>query len=203
MIARAAILLLGIVLACPPALASEIYYRKESIAVFAGRFATGTLGPSSVPFGSLYEDNYVVAAAYSRNFAELGLGFFLDGEIGLAGRFGDSTSGEVWFGPRLRHRGISVGNVFTLSPSVTFGLSAVTSPIGIERARELASGGDATLLFYFGPEIALFFHSMPNVEFFYRVHHRSGALGTLGKMEEGSNAQVLGIRYWLPNGLFR
>lgn len=79
------------------------------------------------------------------------------------------------------------------------GLSVVTNPIGIERVREIQNSGDATLLYYLGPEIRLTFDALPETEFVYRVHHRSGAgevsfLPTLGDMVEGANANVFGIR---------
>jgi hypothetical protein len=35
---------------------------------------------------------------------------------------------------------------------------------------------------------------MPNVEFVWRTHHRSGFANAVGKMREGSNANVIGVR---------
>lgn len=200
---RAVLLCCGFLLPCSSGFTSELYYRNESIAVFGGQFTTGNMGESWVWLGPNYEKNYVVAASYSRHFSDLWFGWLLDGEIGVAGRFGDGSSAEGWLGPRLRHRGISVGDVFTLSASITIGLSVVSNPIGIERPRQLLDGGNTILLAYLGPEASLFFHSLPHLEFFYRLHHRSGAFGKLGKMWEGANANVIGVRYWLPKDFLR
>ncbi len=48
---------------------------------------------------------------------------------------------------------------------------------------------------YFGPELAVSLVNRPDIEFVYRLHHRSGAEGTFGKLYEGYNANVFGIRY--------
>ncbi len=55
------------------------------------------------------------------------------------------------------------------------GLSATSSAMGVERLREIQHGGDSTLLFYFSPELAFSFASIPNVDFVFRLHHRPGA----------------------------
>ena len=144
------------------------------------------------------EENYVIGAAINREFVDLGLGFHLGGEIGLAGRFGDSTSAELWGGPSIRHDGFSIGPV-TFSYGLVMGLSAVTGPIGIERKVEVENDGDATLLWYLGPEASISFDALPNTEFIFRTHHRSGAAGlsylpTLGDMPDTSNSNIFGIR---------
>jgi hypothetical protein len=77
------------------------------------------------------------------------------------------------------------------------GLSAVTNCVGIECQREMQHQGNAHLLFYFSPEVAFALPQFPNVDLVYQLHHRSGLFGTLGRMEEGTNANVLGIRYHL------
>ena len=120
-------------------------------------------------------------------------GFDLGFEIGVAGRFGDGSSVEGWLGPSIRHRGITVGPL-TVSPGSVVGLSAVSDSIGIEREREIRNDGDATLLLYFGPELMFKLEQLPNFEFVFRIHHRSGADGTLGNMGEGHNANIFGAR---------
>ena len=60
------------------------------------------------------------------------------------------------------------------SGAVTTGLSFTTNSIGREREREIAYGGNARMLLYFGPELTFSFINNPDLEFVYRLHHRSG-----------------------------
>ena len=82
-----------------------------------------------------------------------------------------------------------------IAPSVTLGVSATTNSIGRERERELTQNGDARFLFYFGPEVAFSLRKHDNIELTYGVHHRSGANRALGHIEEGYDANTLGLRY--------
>ena len=170
---------------------------KKTLFVFVGQFNKGQFpGWSMIPYADDMESNYVVGGAYDVQFLNLGAGFTLGAEIGVAGRFGRPTSSaEIWAGPSLRHVGIPIGNFMTVAPGIVVGFSAVTNSIGIERERELQNNGNASFLFYLGPELAFRFNSLPNVEFVWRTHHRSGLDGTLGKMREGSNANVIGVRF--------
>jgi hypothetical protein len=169
---------------------------KNDIYVFGGVFTTGSFGDTINVFGTDYTDSYMVGAAYGRDFTDIGAGFVLGGVTGAAIRFGDDddTSGEFWAGVRLRHQGLVIGDL-AIAPALTAGLSAVTGPTEIERAREIRYDGDASFLGFVGAELSFRVRQAPNVELVYELHHRSGADGTFGNMNEGSNANVLGIRY--------
>ncbi len=170
--------------------------RADSILVFGDAFSKGNLQESFNPFHP-HERNYLVGIAYARDFVHLGAGFNLGGEIGYAARFGeDRGSSELWAGPALRHRGFRIGNLFTLSPALVLGFSAVTAPIGIETDREVKHGGTASVLFRFSPEFAFRFDAWRNFELVYRIHHRSGLYGVIGDLREGSNAHVIGLRWF-------
>jgi hypothetical protein len=113
----------------------------------------------------------------------------------VATRAGEDFSLETWGGLVLRNRGVTLGDWLTISPALTFGLSGVTEPIGQESVRETNHNGDATWLFYLGPEIAFSLPKHPRWELVYRLHHRSGASSLLGGMAEGHNANTLGLRW--------
>jgi hypothetical protein len=81
----------------------------------------------------------------------------LGAEVGLADRFGMGTSVEVWAGPKVIYTGLVLFDSVRIAPGLTFGLSAVTKPVGIEATRQAAVGGNATLLGYLGPELATSF----------------------------------------------
>lgn len=196
---------------------------EDSIFFFAGRLSTSNMG-STFTFNTIaidttlhspYYDNYIVGAAYQRRIRDLGHGFVLGGEVGVADRFGHylvccgdqaSTptvtssnirhSGELWFGPTIRYESFILFDQVRVTPGLTAGFSLTTNSIGVERGKEIERNGNARLLFYLGPEVAFSTASMPNWELIVRLHHRSGLLGALGHIHEGYNANVVGVRYW-------
>jgi len=196
MFVRGISIALMLLAACQPSRAADSLFRKDSIFVFGGIYSSGNMGQSINPFFN-HVQTYIVGAAYRRDLVDIGP-LVLGAEAGIGGRFGGAASAEFWAGPSLQLRGIPLGKDVTLSPGFVAGLSAVTKPIDIERQRELEHvNGNATLLFYLGPELALQFAKWPNAELVYRLHHRSGLYSTLGHMQEGSNAHVLGLRWRL------
>jgi len=189
-------ILLALLVACCPGRAADALFRKDSIFMFGGVHSSGNMGQSLNPFYK-HEQSYILGAAFRREFADIGPYLVAGAEIGLGGRFGGMSSAEFWGGGTLRLRGIPLGSEVAIAPGVIVGLSAVTKPLDIERRREIEHDGNATLLFYLSPELALQFKRWPNTELVYRLHHRSGLYDTLGKMQEGSNAHVLGLRWRL------
>jgi hypothetical protein len=188
-----------------------------SVLVFGGMMSTTGFGQTALFNLTAGEkpryDNDTAGVAVYRDWFRLGYGFYMGGEVGVADRFGyyavtggptikSATmlhSGELWTGLRFRYEGVSFYGV-RLSGAVTGGFSYVTDSIGRERARELDNNGNARFLFYAGPELALSLDSYPDWQLVYRQEHRSGMGGTLGKMEEGYNANVIGLRYTFRNG---
>jgi hypothetical protein len=168
--------------------------RLNSIFVFAGTLTDGNMGESVNAFKVPSERNHIFGAAYDRDMLNLGKGVVISGQVGVADRFGDGNSGEFWGGARIR-TSFTIFNGLSITPALTAGLNAVTSCIGIECQREIEHNGNAHLLFYFSPEVAFTLQRYPNFDLVYQLHHRSGLFQTLGKMEEGTNANVLGIRY--------
>ena len=178
---------------------AEPTLRTDNVLFFGGVFSKGNLQESLTPFYP-HERNYLVGAAYARDFRPLIWGFNLGGEVGYAARFGDDRgSSEFWVGPVIRHRGFPIGNAFILAPALVLGLSAVTAPIGIESDREAKHNGSSSVLFRFSPELAFRPTASPNFELVYRIHHRSGLYGTIGGLKKGSNAHVFGLRWFRWN----
>ncbi len=194
--------------------APDALLRPDSIFVFGGALSTSSLGSTlkfnlDQPAGIIKYDNYIAGAAYNHDFYKLGLGFTLGVEVGIADRFGHYAlccntiiksssllnSGELWAGPRISFDGFVLFDTIRIAGAATTGFSFTTDSIGRERERELAYGGSARALIYFGPEIIISMVNHPELEFVYREQHRSGANGTFGKMREGYNANVFGVRY--------
>lgn len=166
----------------------------NNVFVFGGVLTNGTMGQSLDPFTVSYEHNYILGGSYDRQFYDFKSIFIVNGQVGVADRFGDGNSGELWGGAHVQARIPVFGGAY-VTPGLTVGLSAVTNAIGIEIQRQEENHGNAHLLFMFSPELALTLPSYPDWDLVYQLHHRSGLFGTLGHMEEGTNAEVVGLRY--------
>jgi len=187
--------------------------KHNSVMVFGGRMSTTTLG-STYTFNLGYSlpgkpnfDNYIVGAAYRRDLAQFGH-LTIGAEVGAADRFGHYVvccdtqvmssgivqSGELWGGATLRVQ-LQFFNELRVTPGITVGFSGTNDSIGREREREITRPGNARFLGYLSPEYAFSSARFPNIELVYRVQHRSGAGGTFGHLDEGYNADVLGLRY--------
>jgi hypothetical protein len=185
---------------------------KQSVFIFGGRTDSGNLN-QTFAFGltstssSRFYDNYIVGGAYQRDFLQFNSGFLIGAEVGLADRFGHykvccdtpvysnnmDHSAEVWAGATLRYP-VLLFDALRVSPGFVFGLSAISSPIGQEGEHQIVRNGSAKLLFYLGFETAFALRDTPDTELVIRIHHRSGAYGTLGGLKEGNNANVIGLR---------
>jgi hypothetical protein len=167
----------------------------QSVFGFGGAMVDGDMAESTNPFGVGYENHPIFGIGYQYFPYSVGdLKFGL--EAGLAGRFHGNTNAEIWGGVVGRYEGIQIANTINIIPSFTFGISHVTETMeGREKKNEEERNGDASTLFYLGPELSFSTVSRPELEVFWRLHHRSGAWGTLGDMHGGSNANVLGVRY--------
>lgn len=179
-----------------PAAAAESRTPDEAVFAFGGRYVDAYIENSLVPFGVNYENNFVVGAGYQKFFGEPLPDLHLGVETGVALRGGANViSGEVWAGAVARYDGLHLGENLRISPSITFGLSAITNPIGVEAERAQHLNADPSVLFFMAPEISVAALDHPDTEIFVRLQHRSGAWGTLGGMSDGANAQVIGIRH--------
>jgi len=179
-----------------PFIGSQTAAPRNDIHIFGGVFSEGSFGDALQFWDAEYTNNYLLGAAVGRDFRDLGAGFVLGGVAGAAVRFGDDddTTGEIWAGVRIRHHGLVIGDL-AIAPALTAGLSVVSGPTEIERLREIARDGDATLLGFVGPELSFRLRQAPAFELVYQLHHRSGADGFFGDLAEGSNANTLGLRY--------
>lgn len=181
------VLIVTALLAAGPAFAVD-FNSPQFEAVFG--FAGAVFKQIDPPTEGL-EDNYLIGLGYQRGWGDAhGLLYGL--EAGLAGRFGETTSLEAWGGLFARYN-FDLGPV-RVAPALTFGLSGVTNYMaGGETERIEQVDGDGHLLFYLGPEISVG-PTDGNYEVFARLHHRSGAWGTLGGVHGDADVLALGFR---------
>lgn len=167
---------------------------NQNVFVLGGPFTNGYFGNAFRFWENHYETNFFAGVGYQYFLWEDDGGFKLGAEAGVGLRLGPRASAEAWAGVVGRFDVFEVGDV-NITPSLTFGLSAVTDTIGVETERAAAAGYDSLpVFFYMGPEIAVSHDAYPDLELLARVHHRSGGFGTIAPVD-GSNAAVLGLRY--------
>jgi hypothetical protein len=178
----------------------------HGIAVFVGQ-ATDTAFVDSMfmPWTNEMEDIGVVGAAYSYRFGSVSeltgwgeQGGFLDnllieGEVGLSGRFGDESLGEVWTGAYIRYDGFFWNDVIYTTLAVNTGLSYLTEHSDFERGRD-ENNRSSKLLHYMGPEITFALPEHKNIELLLRYHHRSGVFGAFDGVISGSTFISTGLR---------
>ena len=97
-----------------------------------------------------------------------------------------TRSAEVWAGATLHHSGILLFDALRVSSGFVFGLGTISNPIGQEAEHQIVHSGSAKLLFYLGFETAFSLRDAPETELVVRVHHRSGAYGTLGGLRKAT-----------------
>lgn len=185
---RLALLTVPALLATAPAKAFD--FNSPTIEAVFG--FTGAVFKQIDPPTEGFEDNYLLGIGYQRGWGDID-GALYGVEAGLAGRFGGNTSLEAWGGLFARYN-FDLGPL-RLAPALTFGLSAVTATMdGGETDRVEKYDGDGHLLFYLGPEVSVGLADTPNAELFARIHHRSGAWGTLGHVKGAADVLALGFR---------
>ena len=165
----------------------------QKIFVFGGRMGESTMDRMLFPFTADYEDAIILGGGYQQYFAEPFDDFKVGLEVGAAIRTGPQTTGELWAGTVGRYDGWVIDDTVRISPSLTFGISAVTDTMGIEAEREQADRLSGDILFYLSPEISFATMDNPQSEVFWRLHHRSGAWNTFGGGGT-ANATTIGIR---------
>lgn len=173
-------------------LAAPVEAPDQSVFVMGGPFTNANFGETFSLWDNEYEENFFVGVGYQHFLYSYG-NFRLGVEAGIGLRAGENSSAEVWAGTVAQLTNFDIG-ALNITPSIIFGLSAVTDYVGVEADRVAALGHPAPVLFYFTPEIAISSDTNPEWEAFVRIQHRSGGFGTIAEID-ASNAPVVGLRY--------
>ncbi len=177
--------------------------------IYGGAFVDTTM-KSTVglePFVPIWEWEYlnsgIVAAALSRpvltwrNLAEV------EGEVGIAKRFGDLKSPEIWAALFFRWKWFPWNKYVKTSISVSTGFSYAFKNDRIEAIRTDNGGRGSKLLHFLTPEIAFSLPDYPDYELVFRFHHRSGGKEFLLGDTEIFNGASGGAQYATVGVRFR
>ncbi len=149
-----------------------------AISAFTGIYSKTGLGKflnsSEDAFNSKWGGSGIFGIAASRRLMGVGDLFQIEGEAGLATRFGDHSSPEIWTALYFRWLKFPWDQYLDTSFAVSsgFNLALLNDPLEVAR---FGNGNSPTrLLHYFSPEITFALPSHPQRELFVRFHHRSG-----------------------------
>ncbi len=147
------------------------------------------------PWAGEYADNYLVGTALSLRLVRNGACVF-DGEVGVGYRF-PLDAPEAWAAVYVRYENFPWNKYVFTTVGIDTGLSYITTVPGVEKARSTSHGNvnGARILHYLGPEVSFALPSDHYKELVWRIHHRSGAMGTFNGVWSGSNVMTLGFRY--------
>lgn len=148
-----------------------------------------------------WADSGIVAAAVSRPIVSLKDYAEIEGELGIAKRFGDATSEEVWGALFFRWKWFPWNKFVKTSIAVSTGLNYARKLDQLEVAQAGNHEG-SKLLHFLTPEIALSMPEHPQYELVFRFHHRSGGKHFLlgdtkifNSTAGGAQYATVGLRY--------
>jgi hypothetical protein len=169
---------------------------RNAVAVFVGRSApTNFTQIITQPWTTKFEDTAMVSLTYNRRLFTVIDHLDIEAELGIAKRFGEADEWEFNTGILLRWTWFPWNDVIrtTLGISV-FGPSYAT---GISQTEKDKSGNDKgnRWLNFFAPELTFADPDNPELEFVFRLHHRSGIFGVYEGVDGGSTFISTGLRY--------
>ena len=170
---------------------SEADTRKWGIALYYAWLNDGTLG-ETLTFSANKEDASLLVLALSREFYTyrdyFNLGF--EGQVGK--QFQEQHHWEFNFLGTIRWLKFPWDHYLDTSLAAGAGFSYATAEPEIELKNR---GNVSKFLGYLMFEAAFSPPPLPRWDVFARIHHRSGAGGTIGGVKGGSNAYGIGLRY--------
>ena len=178
----------------------------DSVMLFAGQASeTDFMDIMVTPWTADMNNIGVIGASYSHRFGTVSelVGDVLPGRIGdyltieaeggTSFRFGDESLGEAWTALYLRYDDLPWNDTVYTTIGFNTGLSLLTDSSGFEEWRD-SDHRSSKLLHYLGPEITFADPDNKNVEFVFRLHHRSGVFGLFDDVVSGSTFLSTGIR---------
>jgi hypothetical protein len=177
-----------------PAMADEAF-SPNALTFYAARISEERTWQHVLkdPFDAEYADAWLVAASYSRAYAEqFDHALRIEWEANVAWNFGDQDHFEVNFAPiTLRWQRFPWSEHVRTTAAFGVGLSYALGRPEVEQAIE---GDTRQLLIYWNMELTAGPRDGP-WSIALRLHHRSTGWGLMGVDDGGMNAPGLGFRY--------
>lgn len=137
-------------------------------------------------------DTQLLAVGANARLYRFSFGLEVEGELGIARRFGEDSLWEGWISAGVRWREFSWNDVV----DTTVGLQILGFDYVSEippHEREHFENENARLMNFFSPEVTLALPEHPEVQLLLRLHHRSKLFGLYN--EGGATFYSLGLRF--------
>jgi hypothetical protein len=147
-----------------------------------------------------WRSSYIAAMAFSRRVVSIGNALDIEIEAGAAQRFGRMDATEVWGAVYVRWTKFPWNKYLRTTVALSTGFNYATEIEWLERQRDIKSSG-SRLLHFLSPEITFALPQYKELEFVFRIHHRSGGANIVGKMDifngvaAGAHHATAGVRY--------
>jgi hypothetical protein len=149
--------------------------------------------PWSWQFGS----GGVAGGAASRKIATLFSLLDIEGELGIAKRFGDQHETEFWEAIYVRYSQFPWNKIIYTTFAVSTGISYATGVSEFEKEHSKLDPPDGTRIqHYFSPELTFALPEHKDRQLVLRLHHRSGAYNIISRAASGSTYLAVGLRLW-------
>jgi hypothetical protein len=137
-------------------------------------------------------DTQMLAAGVTARLHRFNFGLEIEGEAGLARRFGQDDLWEGWIAAGVRWRDFPWNHIVKTTFGFAFaGLSYTTQVPPHET--EYHDNKRSKLLYFLAPELTFALPEHPEVALMLRLHHRSGAYGVFP--EGAANFVTAGLRF--------
>jgi hypothetical protein len=164
-----------------------------AVTLFGGKLVEVKLEPGEI-------NSSIIAGALSRDLVNF-QNSEIDGELGIAKRFGGMHETEFWAAAGYRWRWFPWNEYLVTTVAFSVGLSYASGVADYEVSNSVVGHGNR-LLAYLAPEVTLALPSHPDWQFLARIHHRSGG-GIFWRDDGLFNGQwgasqylVFGVRHW-------
>lgn len=149
------------------------------------------------PWNWSYDASGIVGGAVSRRIVTLFKTFDVEGEAGIAQRFGNQDDSEIWGALYLRYTAFPWNDYLTTTAAMSIGLNYATGVSDFEKEHsKLDPPGGTHVMHYFSPEITFALPEHRERQLVLRLHHRSGAYGIVSGASSGATYMSIGVRSW-------
>ncbi|MCH8952509.1 MAG: hypothetical protein IID49_10355 [Proteobacteria bacterium] len=151
------------------------------------------------PWTSSFDDTQLLSGTVSRRVYEfsqdsiLGRYWFIDWEVGVGQRFGNSKASEFWTALYIKYDGFPWSNTIYMTTGASTGLNYATN-ISDHEVGKSGNGTGTKLLHYLAPEITFADPDNRDFEIVTRLHHRSGVFHLFDGVDGGSTFLSIGFR---------
>ncbi len=149
------------------------------------------------PWSFNFQNGGIVGGTVSRRIARVFHAFDIEGELGIAKRFGDAHETEFWEAIYVRFTEFPWNKYLYTTFAISTGINYATGISEFEKQHSNLNPPDGTrVLHFFSPEMTFAMPDRKNLQLVIRLHHRSGAYNVISRAASGATYLTAGVRFW-------